>query len=389
MARINFPRQAFKIKRRWRIMVKMRRLPALAVLLVLAGCAGQVRPPQTKGGNASPAQTEFVLRERLRVSRRIFRIGERLLFLGVPLCGSQQVRSIGIALWNMHSGGKFGPPIMASAFGLDDELRIQALGERSPAARAGLRQDDRIAKIGGQPAARGKDAVKLAGTRLRALNRTGQPYTIAVRRGGRLRQVTVQPAPRCAYSYGLVFTSQINAFADGKRVVVTTGLMRFAHSDAELAVVFGHELAHNTLKHLRSTRATSIVGSIGGIAADIALGVIGIPTFGIFSRLGGLAGRRAFSVQFEKEADYVGLYFAALAGYPLQGAPDIWRRLAVENPRKGNRGLARTHPSYAERLTAMEATIQEIRRKRKAGLPIRPNRGDPSGADDSSGGDPR
>ncbi len=180
------------------------------------------------------------------------------------------------------------------------------------------------------------------------------------------------------------FTSQINAFADGRRVVVTTGLMRFARSDAELVVVVGHELAHNTLGHLRRTRATTIVGSIGGIAADIALGVIGIPTFGVFSRLGNLAGRRAFSVQFEKEADYVGLYFAALADYPLQSAPEIWRRLAVENPNRGSRGLGRTHPSYAKRLTAMEATIQEIRTKRATGQPLQPNRGAASGRDDDN-----
>ena len=368
-------------------MVNMRVLLPIAALLLLTGCAGQVRPPQTSGRTASPAQTDFVLRERLRISRRIFRVGERILFKGVALCGSRRVHSIGVSLWNQHSGGRFSPALMARAFGLDDGLHIQALGEDSPAAHAGIREGDHIVQIAGQPAPRGKDAVKLAGPRLRALNQAGRPYTLGVQRGKRLRQLTVQPAPRCAYSYGLVFTSQINAFADGRRVVVTTGLMRFAQSDAELAVVFGHELAHNTLGHLRSTRATTIVGSIGGIAADIALGVIGIPTFGVFSRMGGLAGRRAFSVQFEKEADYVGLYFAALAGYPLNAAPDIWRRLAVENPRRGNKGLGRSHPSYAERLTAMEATITEIRAKRREGQPLLPNRGSSTGGSDSGIGD--
>jgi hypothetical protein len=318
----------------------------------------------------------LLLRERLRVSRRIFRVGERILFAGMSLCGDRRVPSIGLAVWNKYSSRRYGPAMMVRAFGLDDELRVQALGGSTPAERAGLRLDDRIVAIAGQPAPRGKAAMKQAGARFRTLNLARQPYSISVRRAGQIQDVTVQPSPRCAYSYGLLYARQINAFADGRRVVLTTGLMRFARSDSELAVVFGHELSHNTLGHLRRTRATTIVGSIGGMAADLALGVIGIPTFGVFSRLGGTAGRRAFSVKFEKQADYVGLYFAALAGYSLQSAPDIWRRLALEKPNRGGRGLGRTHPSYAERLSAMEATIQEIRRKRAAGQPLAPNRDD-------------
>ena len=355
----------------------MRLLPVIVVALLAAGCAGQVRPPQTGAPSANPEQTAALLRERLKLSRRIYRVGERILFSGVPLCGAQQVRGIGLSLWNKHAGRRYGPAILVRAFGLDDRLQVQALGGGAPAERAGLRLDDHVVGIAGAAAPEGPQAVTKAAARLRALNAAGGPYTMTVERAGRRQQVTIRPAPRCAYSYGIVYASQINAFADGRRVVLTTGLMRFARTDAELAVVFGHELAHNTLGHLRRTRATSIIGSIGGIAADLALGVVGIPTFGVFSRLGGRAGRRAFSVHFEKQADYVGLYFAALANYPLTSAPDIWRRLAVVNPRRsGGRGLGRTHPSYAERLSAMEATIREIEAKRAAGQPLRPNRSD-------------
>lgn len=362
----------------------MRMLPAFIVVLLLAGCAGQVRPPQTGARGATPEQTAAVLRDRLQLSRRIFRVGERILFAGVSLCGERRVRGVGLALWNKHASRRYGAALLERAFGLGDVLQVQALGGGGPAERGGLQLGDRIAAIAGTPAPQGPQAVKQAAARLRGLNAAGAPYTMTVVRAGKRKTLTLRPAPRCAYSYGLVYASQINAFADGRRVVVTTGLMRFASSDAELAVVFGHELAHNTLGHLRRTQATTIIGSVGGMAADLALGVFGIPTFGVFSRLGGTAGRRAFSVGFEKQADYVGLYFAALANYPLHSAPDIWRRLAVENPNRGSRGLGRTHPSYAERLTAMEATIREIQAKRAAGQPLRPNRRDGGRLPDNS-----
>ena len=44
------------------------------------------------------------------------------------------------------------------------------------------------------------------------------------------------------------------------------------------------------------------------------------------------AGARAFSVAFEREADYVGAYYAARAGYELTGSEEIWRTFSLENP---------------------------------------------------------
>lgn len=356
----------------------------LAALLAatLAGCAGQVRPPTVDRASISAAdraQAIRILRTRLATAQRIFRLGERMMFSGVPLCGTDVRPAIGLALWNAHSGGRLPPAVMTEAFGLTDQVVVQEVGDRSPAARAGLRRGDGIVSIGGTPVPAGKESVAVISRQLRQLNQARTPYLIAYRRDGRVRRARVTPRPRCNYAYGVVRAGAVNAFADGRRVVVTTGLMRFANSDAELAVVFGHELAHNTLGHVGRTRATSIIGSVGGTIADLALGVIGIPTFGIFSTLGGTAGRTAFSVGYEREADYVGLYFAALAGYRLEGALDIWRRLAEQSPSR--RRLLRTHPSYAERFVAMRKTVAEISAKRAAGQPLRPNR--------SSGGEGR
>jgi len=52
----------------------------------------------------------------------------------------------------------------------------------------------------------------------------------------------------------------------------------------------------------------------------------------------------AFSQDFEAEADYVGLYHAARAGYDIENAPYIWRRFAASDPR-GIDAVGGSHPA--------------------------------------------
>lgn len=48
----------------------------------------------------------------------------------------------------------------------------------------------------------------------------------------------------------IVRNSQINAYNDGKKIVIYTGLIDYAESWDEIALVLGHEIAHGTLYHL-------------------------------------------------------------------------------------------------------------------------------------------
>jgi len=68
----------------------------------------------------------------------------------------------------------------------------------------------------------------------------------------------------------------------------------------------------------------------------------GIWTGGVFAQRFARAGESAFSVNFEREADYVGAYCAARAGYDLAGAEEIWRAFSLENP--DDIRVGRTHP---------------------------------------------
>ena len=98
----------------------------------------------------------------------------------------------------------------------------------------------------------------------------------------------------------------------------------------------------------------------------------GVNTQGNFAKGFGQIGADAYSVDFEQEADYVGLYLARRGGYSINNAADFWRRAAVEKIPEAIT-LSTTHPSTPERFVALNKTIREIQAKQAAGQPLVPN----------------
>ncbi|WP_456325224.1 M48 family metalloprotease, partial [Desulfonauticus submarinus] len=82
-------------------------------------------------------------------------------------------------------------------------------------------------------------------------------------------------------------------------------------------------------------------------------------------------GQLAFSQEFEAEADYVGCYCAARAGYNVSKAAQLWRRIAATHPSAINlKGT--THPSTAKRFIAIQKTVEEIKQKIENKQPLIP-----------------
>ena len=119
--------------------------------------------------------------------------------------------------------------------------------------------------------------------------------------------------------------------------------MKFAQSDDELAMIVGHELAHNSMGHIRKIVTNRI--------------------------LSGNATR--YTRPFESEADYVGLYYQVRAGYSPDNVEDFWRRLSAVNPRNVTR--AKSHPAFPDRFLRLAATREEIEAKQDAKVLLLPN----------------
>ena len=124
---------------------------------------------------------------------------------------------------------------------------------------------------------------------------------------------------------------------------MTAGMMNFVKDDDELALIIGHELGHNTMGHIRKV-VTNLILSAGGTR---------------------------YTRPFESESDYVGMYYMVRAGYDPTNVEDVWRRLAVTNPKSVVR--AKTHPTFPNRYLRIAATRDEINNKKAAGEPLLPN----------------
>lgn len=239
--------------------------------------------------------------------------------------------------------------------------------EGSPAAQAGLVAGDEIIALNGE-------LIPTWGTanwmwRKIAENGTA-PVRLDMRRDGVDSTLTVTPVMGCSIPIEYEVNQVANAFAGDDRIVIQSGYLAQTRNDSDIAMVIGHELAHSNLGHLDKRRWNMLLGTATGTAIDVAILTGGISTGGAFGKQFGKLGMVAYSIGFEREADYVGTYYAARAGYDMRGAEEIWRRLAMIGPESILNG--RTHPINALRFVQIQKTTAEIEDKKRRGVPLSP-----------------
>ncbi len=242
--------------------------------------------------------------------------------------------------------------------GISTRLVILDVLPESPAAAAGLREGDLLTALNGAALGTGRRAQQ----RLNSLSMNENAH-LELERAGTVLHVSYRPRTACSYEI-LYLNSQdeINAYADGHAIALTRGMLRFVMDDRDLALVITHEISHNSMGHITKKQGNVLLGSLADLLISAATGV----HTGIFSNLASTA----FSQEFEAEADYVGLYLMARAGYDLEGVADFWRRMSVEH--SGSIDIGSTHPTSPERFLSINATTRELHLKQEQGLPLKP-----------------
>ncbi|MDX2167097.1 MAG: M48 family metallopeptidase [Deltaproteobacteria bacterium] len=157
---------------------------------------------------------------------------------------------------------------------------------------------------------------------------------------------------------------QANAFClPGGKVAVYTGIFPIAQTDAGLAAVIGHEVAHALARHGAERMSTATALQVGGAAVAVAAGTQGagaqqaaMAAYGLGTQVGVAL---PFSRSQESEADHIGLIMMAKAGYDPEAAIGLWQRM--EKDEHGGRPpeWLSTHPNPATRQQDIRGWIAE------------------------------
>jgi predicted Zn-dependent protease len=160
---------------------------------------------------------------------------------------------------------------------------------------------------------------------------------------------------------------------DGRPVVVVTAsLLGEMQSDDEIAFVLSHEAAHHIAQHIPKQQASQALGAAvaGGLAAAIGGDYASGQAIQDAVDFGAFVGGRAYSQRYELEADWLGAFITARAGYDPERGADIFGRPTLQSG--GGPVLLSTHPASPQRLDLVSAAAREIERQRAAGLTPRP-----------------
>lgn len=166
-----------------------------------------------------------------------------------------------------------------------------------------------------------------------------------------------------SWVFNLVKDTSVNAFCmPGGKIVVFEGILPVTQTDAGLAVVLGHEIAHAIAKHSNERMSQQLAASsVGSAVATIfqnksqTAQVVANTGYALLSEYGFTL---PYSRKQEYEADRLGLIFMAMAGYDPQESVSFWNRMAASGS-SAVPELMSTHPSNANRISNLQKLIPE------------------------------
>jgi len=176
------------------------------------------------------------------------------------------------------------------------------------------------------------------------------------------------------WEFTLVKDNAVNAWAmPGGKVVIYSGILPVAETEAGLAVVMGHEIAHAVLNHGLKRLSAEVLQQIGALGLNILTAdqspqarALIMMAYGVGSTM---AGTLPYGREHENEADRYGLILTAAAGYnPDEGAA-FWERMEAATGGYKTPELLSTHPSDKNRIKNLKNYSSEAK-KRAAALGV-------------------
>ena len=177
--------------------------------------------------------------------------------------------------------------------------------------------------------------------------------------------------PAAKWEFAVIDDKSPNAFAmPGGKIGFNTGMFAYAPTDADIAVILGHEVAHVICRHGSERVSQSMGVALAAVVADEATRNASAKTRATWMAAVGVGAQYGvllpFSRSHESEADHLGLLFMARAGYDPAAAPAFWSRFGKGGAKPPE--FLSTHPADATRVRQLQGWLPEA----KAQMPKQP-----------------
>lgn len=200
---------------------------------------------------------------------------------------------------------------------------------------------------------------------LKKQNVTKDPrYTGPVISAG-TRITSLSGLPNYDWEFNVIKDDTLNAFAlPGGYTFIYTGLWELANgSEAELAAVIGHEIAHIIARHGSERMSLGMASQLGKQLAATALGGgsqmsnLFMVAYDVGASVGVIL---PYSREHELEADEIGTKLMARAGYDPRNALKFWKKMAAQKDGGGGQpAFLSTHPATNARINHLESLMPE------------------------------
>jgi len=160
------------------------------------------------------------------------------------------------------------------------------------------------------------------------------------------------------WDYNLVQDKTVNAWCmPGGKIVFYTGILPIAANETGVAAIMGHEVAHALANHGQQRMSAGLLQQGVAIAGNVAIkDEKSRNAFNQYYGIGSTVGvMLPFSRAHETEADKIGLYIMAIAGYNPDEAAELWKRMKANSGGQAPPEFLSTHPSNDSRIANLQS----------------------------------
>lgn|GEM_PF-958543 len=315
-------------------------------------------------------QKTFALERRLGYENRAESVGLRILQAGMPFCKDNWNYAQGLKLSTLDSIDEEWQQAYIDYLdlprGRENYVFIESVQANGPADKAGLKPGMVVLAVNGNefPSEGWDWKHKVADI---CEDASDEPRVVlTVDDKGKEKKHSIHSVKVCGYDVIYSNKPEINAYASGEEIIICKGIIKEFTNDSQLALIVGHELGHNIAGHIDQSQAALNTGLFVDILITGLTGVSSNAGVSIANQM-----NYSNSIDHEKEADYLGLYFAYRGGYNVEDAANVWRGMGAESPYAISHDT--THPNSASRYVYINETYDEIIEKEQRNEVILPN----------------